>query len=254
MERGRIRSRSATAGGHEDGTDVAELRVPINVVLLGASGMVGQGVLLECLRDASVRKVVCLGRSRITQQHPKLVQLVHQDLFDLRELESELTGLDACFYCLGVSSAGLPEEQYRRLTYDLTVSVASTLVRLNPAMTFVYVSGSGTDSTEKGRVMWARVKGTTENALLRMPFKAAYMFRPGVILPLDGIQSKTRSYRLFYDLLGPVLRVVHRLRPDSMTTTRQVGRAMLQVARANGPGAILDGAAINAAVRVIAAP
>jgi uncharacterized protein YbjT (DUF2867 family) len=219
----------------------------MNVVLFGASGMVGQGVLRECLRDRDVQKVVCVGRTAVDQQQPKLLQVVHQDLFDLSSLEDRLRDLDACFFCLGVTSAGMSEEQYRHLTYDLTVSVASTLVRLNSAMTFVYVSGAGTDSTEQGRSMWARVKGATENALLRMPFKAAFMFRPGVIIPLDGIRSKTRSFRIFYAVLGPLLRALHRMRPGSMTTTEQLGLAMLQLARAGGPEVILDGAAINAA-------
>src|SRR6478736_6462739 len=146
--------------------------------------MVGQGVLRECLRDALVSEVVCIGRARLDhQQDPKLVQVVRADLFDLSGAEDQLRDLDACFFCLGVSSAGLSEQAYWRLTYDLTVSVASTLVRLNSGMTFVYVSGAGTDSTERGKTMWARVKGATENALLRMPFKAAYMFRPALIQP-----------------------------------------------------------------------
>jgi uncharacterized protein YbjT (DUF2867 family) len=219
----------------------------MNVVLFGASGMVGQGVLRECLRDRDVQKVVCVGRTPVDQQQAKLDQIVHRDLFDLSSVEDRLRGLDACFFCLGVSSAGMSEEQYRHLTYDLTLSVAATLVRQNSAMTFVYVSGVGTDSTERGRTMWARVKGATENALLRMPFKAAFMFRPGVIIPLDGIQSKTRSFRIFYAVFGPLLRVLHRLRPGSMTTTEQLGLAMLRLARAGWPEAILDGAAINAA-------
>ncbi|MBS0451324.1 MAG: NAD(P)H-binding protein [Proteobacteria bacterium] len=217
----------------------------MKVLILGASGMVGQGVLRECLRDALVRKVVCIGRAPLDQQDPKLVQVVRADLFDLSGAEDQLRDVDACFYCLGVSSAGLSEQAYRRLTYDLTVSVASTLVRLNSGMTFVYVSGAGTDSTERGKTMWARVKGATENALLRMPFKAAYMLRPGVILPMDGIKSKTRSYRVLYNVLGPLLRMVHRLSPGSMTTTRQLGLAMLHLARAGAAVVILDGRAIN---------
>ena len=221
----------------------------MNVVLFGASGMVGQGVLRECLRDPTVQKVVCVGRTALDEQHPKLVQIVHQDLFELSGLGDQLRGLDACFFCLGVTSSGMTEEQYRRLTYDLTVSVASTLVRLNPTMTFVYVSGAGTDSSERGRTMWARVKGATENALLHMPFKAAYMLRPGVIIPLGGIKSKTQSYRIFYDVLGPLLRLLYRLRPGSMTTTEQLGLAMLRLARAGGPGHVLDGAAINLVAR-----
>lgn len=221
----------------------------MNVVLFGASGMVGQGVLLECLRDPTVQKVVCIGRTALDDQHPKVVQIVHQDLFDLSSMKDQLRGLDACFFCLGVSSAGMTEEQYRRLTYDLTVSVASTLARLNPAMTFVYVSGAGTDSSEHGATMWARVKGATENALLRMPFKAAFMLRPGVIIPLDGIKSKTRSYQIFYAALGPLLRLLHQLRPGAMTTTQKLGLAMLKLARSGGSETILDGAAINAAAQ-----
>ena len=221
----------------------------MNVALLGASGMVGQGVLRECLRDPNVQKVVCVGRTALDDRHPKVVEIVHQDLFDLSSMEDQLRGLDACFFCLGVSSAGVTEQQYRRLTYDLTVSVASTLARLNSAMTFVYVSGAGTDSSERGPTMWARVKGSTENALLRMPFKAAFMFRPGVIIPLEGIKSKTRSYRIFYDVAGPLLRLLHQLRPGSMTTTEKLGLAMLNLARSGGTETVLDGAAINAAAQ-----
>jgi uncharacterized protein YbjT (DUF2867 family) len=221
----------------------------MNVVLFGASGMVGQGVLRECLRDPSVQQVLSVGRAKLNEQHSKLVQIVSSDLFDLGKFEARLRDLDACFFCLGVSSAGMTEDQYRHLTHDLTVSVASTLARLNPAMTFVYVSGSGSDRTERGGTMWARVKGATENALLRMPFKAAFMFRPGVIIPLEGIKSKTRSYRVLYDVLGPILRVLYRIRPGSMTTTEQLGLAMLELARTGGPDAILDGKAINAMAR-----
>lgn len=185
----------------------------MKIALFGASGMVGQGALLECLKDPAVQQVVSVGRAPLDMQHPKLTQLVRADLFDLDPLQAELLDCDACFFCLGVSSAGMTEAEYRHLTYDLTVAVAARLARWNPLMTFIYVSGVGTDSTESGKSMWARVKGATENALLRMPFKAAYMFRPGVIIPLDGIQSKTRSYRFFYDLLGPLLRGLYRLRP-----------------------------------------
>ena len=211
--------------------------------------MVGQGVLRECLRDPRVSRVVSVGRSELEERNAKLLQLLRKDLFDLGDVDTQLRGLDACFFCLGVSSAGMTEEQYRHLTYDLTVSVASTLSRLNPSMTFIYVSGVGTDSTEHGSTMWARVKGATENALLHMPFKAAFMFRPGVIIPLEGIKSKTSSYRIFYSVLGPFLRVVYRVRPGSMTTTKQIGQAMIALARCGGQQAILDGAAINAAAR-----
>ena len=159
----------------------------MNVVLFGATGMVGQGVLRECLLDQKVQTVLSIGRSATGQAHPKLRELVRKDLLDFSPIEAQLIGFDACFFCLGVSSAGMTEEAYRRVTYDITMAAAQTLARLNPAMTFIYVSGAGTDSTERGRIMWTRVKGKTENALLRLPFKAAYMFRPAAIQPLHGI-------------------------------------------------------------------
>ena len=166
--------------------------------------MVGQGVLRECLLDADVEQVLAIGRSGTGQQHPKLQEIVQSDLFDLSPIESRLAGFDACFFCLGVSAAGMSEQDYRRLTYDLTMSVAQTLVRLNPGMTFVYVSGAGTDSSERSRMMWARVKGKTENDLLKMPFRAAYMFRPGYIQPLHGIRTKTKWYGALYAVMGPL--------------------------------------------------
>ena len=219
----------------------------MKVMIFGASGMVGQGVLRECLQADDVEQVLCVGRASLGQQHAKLIEIVVPDLFDLQAVEDRLRGFDACFFCLGVSSSGMSEAQYQRLTYELTVSIASLLSRLNPqTMSFVYVSGAGTDSTERGRSSWARVKGATENALLRLPFKAAFMFRPGVIVPLDGIKSKTASYRVFYDILGPLLRALLRLVPG-MTTTRAMGRAMLSVARHGSPAPILNGKAINAA-------
>ena len=217
----------------------------MDVIIFGASGMVGQGVLRECLLDPEVRRVVTVGRTPAGQQHAKLEEIVHADLLDLSPIESRLTGLDACFYCLGVTSSGMTEEAYTRVTYDLTVSVASTLSRLNPGMTFVFVSGVGTDSTEKGRIMWARVKGKAENALQRFPFKGAYMFRPGVIQPLHGIRSRTRAYRFFYAIAWPLLPLLKRLFPRSITTTEQIGRAMLAVAKHGAPSVILEPADIN---------
>jgi uncharacterized protein YbjT (DUF2867 family) len=212
----------------------------MNVLILGASGMVGQGVLRECLLDASVGRVVTLGRTPTRQSHPKLREIVHGDLFHLSAVEDQLTGLDACFYSLGVSAAGLSEAEYARVNYDMTLAVAETLVRLNPAMTFVYVSGTGTDSSERGRVMWARVKGRTENALLRLPFKAAYMLRPGLIVPMHGVQSKTRLYRVFYKLMTPLLPALKALFPRSIITTEQLGRAMLRLARSGYSKKILE--------------
>jgi uncharacterized protein YbjT (DUF2867 family) len=212
----------------------------MNVLILGASGMVGQGVLRECLLDASVGRVVTLGRTPTRQSHPKLREIVHGDLFHLSAVEDQLTGLDACFYSLGVSAAGLSEAEYARVNYDMTLAVAETLVRLNPAMTFVYVSGTGTDSSERGRVMWARVKGRTENALLRLPFKAAYMLRPGLIVPMHGVQSKTRLYRVFYTVITPLLPALKALFPRSIITTEQLGRAMLRLARSGYSKKILE--------------
>jgi uncharacterized protein YbjT (DUF2867 family) len=217
----------------------------MNVILFGATGMVGQGVLRECLLDDGVRKVLTVGRAATGQQHPKLRELVHKDLFDYSAVADQLKGFDACFFCLGVSSAGMTEAQYHRVTYDLTLAAAETLVRLNPGMTFIYVSGAGTDSTERGRSMWARVKGKTENALLRLPFKSAYMFRPGGIQPLHGIKSKTPLYRILYSAAGPLLPVLKKLFPNQITTTEQVGRAMIKAARHGAGKRVLETEDIN---------
>lgn len=217
----------------------------MDVIVFGATGMVGQGVVRECLIDADVRRVVTVGRTPYGKSDPKLQDIVQPDLFDLSGLERQLTGLDACFFCLGVSAAaGMSERDYARLNYELPVGVATLLARLNPKMTFVYVSGTGTDSTERGRTMWARVKGKTENALLRLPFKAAYMFRPGLIQPLHGIRSKTKAYRVFYTLSAPILPLLKRLLP-SVTTTEQIGRAMLIVAKRGAPKAIFEAGDIS---------
>ncbi len=218
----------------------------MRVLLFGATGMVGQGVLRECLLDPRVDAVLAVGRNATGQQNPKLSELVRADLFDLREVEGQLVGFDACFFCMGVSSVGMTEESYRRVTYDLTLGVARTLAKLNPGMTFVYVSGMGTDSTGQGRTMWARVKGETENSLLRLPFRAAWMFRPAMIVPLDGIRSKTRLYRALYTATAPLLPWLYRSFPKYVTTTRQVGLAMIEVARNGAAKPVLENADINA--------
>ena len=218
----------------------------MNVVLFGASGMVGQGVLRECLLDPEVRVLLSVGRSATGQSHPKLREIVRSNLVDLSAIEPELSGFDACFFCLGVSSAGMPEQDYRRVTFDITLAVAQTLVRLNPTMTFVYVSGAGTDSSERGGSMWARVKGQTENALRRLPFKETVMFRPAGIVPLHGITSKTRLYRNLYTLTRPIWPALYRAFPQFVTTTEQIGRAMLRVARQGSPKPILETRDINA--------
>ena len=212
----------------------------MNVLILGATGMVGQGVLRECLLDDGVERVVTLGRTPTGQAHPKLREIVHGDLLHLTTVEDQLRGLDACFYCLGASAAGLSEEEYSRINYELTLAVAETLARLDPDMTFVYVSGTGTDSTERGRVMWARVKGRTENALLRLPFKAAYMLRPGLIIPMYGVKSKTRLYRVFYTVLGPLLPALKALFPRSVITTEHLAKVMLRLARSGYSKQVLE--------------
>jgi uncharacterized protein YbjT (DUF2867 family) len=214
----------------------------MNVLILGATGMVGQGVLRECLLDGGVRRVVTLGRAATGQTHPKLEEIVHADLFHLSAIEERLRGLDACFYCLGVSAAGMSETEYSRVNYEMTLAVAETLVRTSPELAFVYVSGTGTDSTERGRIMWARVKGRTENALLRLSFRSAYMLRPGLIVPMHGVKSKTRLYRAFYTMLGPLLPVLRKRFPRSIITTEQMGRAMLQLARSGYSKQVLEAA------------
>jgi uncharacterized protein YbjT (DUF2867 family) len=207
--------------------------------------MVGQGVLRECLLDPGVESVLSVGRTATSQQHEKLHEIVHNDLYDLATIQSRLSGYEACFFCLGVSVVGMTEEAYRRVTYDLTVSVAKALSGLNPNMTFIYVSGASTDSTERGRTMWARVKGKTENALLQMPFKAAYMFRPGYIQPLHGIRTKTKWYAAFYAVMGPLYPVWKLLIPKYVTTTECIGRAMLKVAKRGASKPILENQDIN---------
>ncbi len=212
----------------------------MRILLFGATGMVGQGVLRECLRAPDVDYVQTIGRTPVGQLDPRLHDLVHRDLTDYRSIEASLHNFDACFFCLGVSSAGMSEADYTRLTFDLTLAAAATLARVNPQMTFVYVSGAGTDSSEHGRSMWARVKGRTENALQRLPFKAVYLFRPGLIQPLHGIQSKTRAYRLFYALAKPLLTPLRVLLPNQVLSTADIGQAMLAVARDGADQAVLE--------------
>ena len=212
----------------------------MKVILYGATGMVGQGVLRECLVDPEVEQVLALGRRACGVEDPKLLEIVRPELFDYSDIEHELAGYDACFFCLGVSAAGMNEEQYTKITYELTLAAAETLVKLNPNMTFIYVSGAGTDGTEQGRTMWARVKGKTENDLLKLPFKAAYMFRPALIQPMHGIKSRTRAYRVGYAIAAPLFPVLKALFPRYVTTTEDVGRAMLRVAKQGHPNSILE--------------
>ena len=217
----------------------------MKVILFGATGMVGQGVLRECLLDPGVASVLAVGRSPTGQRHAKLNEVVPDNFLDYSAIESQLTGCDACFFCLGVSSVGMDEERYRHLTYDITLAAARPLAKLNPRMVFVYVTGRGTDSTEQGRLMWARVKGKTENDLLKLPFRAAYMFRPAGIQPLHGIRSKTAWYQAVYVIAAPLLTLLNRIAPKYVTTTEQVGRAMIKVARDGYPKPVLESEDIN---------
>jgi uncharacterized protein YbjT (DUF2867 family) len=217
----------------------------MKVLLFGATGMIGQGLMRECLLDPDVTKLVTVGRRPTGQTHPKLSELVRPDLAALGPLEPQLAGFDTCLFCLGVSALGMTEKQYTALTYDLTMSVAKTLLRTSPALTFIYVSGAATDSSEKGRMMWARVKGRTENALLSLPFKAAYMFRPGAVIPVHGVRSSVGWYNAAYVVLKPLYPVLSRIAPNFLTTTEKLARAMIAVARNGYPTHVLEMSDIN---------
>jgi uncharacterized protein YbjT (DUF2867 family) len=203
----------------------------VRAIIFGATGMIGQGVLRECLIDPGVDRVLTIGRNPTGQRHDKLHEIVHKDLVDFTPIRQELSGYDACFFCLGVTSAGMSEADYRRVTYDIAVAAAQMLVALNPGMTFIFVSGTGADSSERGRVMWARVKGATENAILALPFKAAYVFRPAFVQPMHGIVSRTTWYNVLHRVFGPLFPLLSRVAPGFTVTTEQMGRAMLILAR-----------------------
>ncbi|MBR0967082.1 epimerase [Bradyrhizobium diazoefficiens] len=217
----------------------------MQVIIFGATGMVGQGVLRECLIDPGIARVVAVGRSPTGVSNVKLTEIMHDDFWDYSAIESQLTGFDASFFCLGVSSIGMSEARYRHLTYDLTLAAATTLARLNPRMIFTYVTGAGTDSTEQGSRMWARVKGKTENDLLKLPFRAAYMFRPGAIQPLYGARSKTAWVQAVYTATWPLWSVLRWISPRLVTSTEQMGRAMIHVAGSGFPRKVLEMEDIN---------
>ncbi len=217
----------------------------MKVLIFGATGMVGQGVLRECLLDHEVELVVTVGRTATGTRNPKLREIERRDMSNYAGMEQSLSGFDACFFCLGVASSGMKEADYERVTYGFAMAAADMLSRVNPGMKFIYVSGSGTDSSEKGRMMWARVKGRTENALLRLPLEA-YMFRPGFIEPMDGIQSKTPMYRRFYAVGKPLFPLLRRMLPNQVLSTREIGQAMLRVARSGYSERILEARDIRA--------
>jgi uncharacterized protein YbjT (DUF2867 family) len=213
----------------------------VKVILFGGTGMIGQGVLRECLLDSRVESLVAIGRAPVTQQHAKLKSLVHADLYDYSAVAPQLSGLDACLFCLGTSSAGMSEEAYTKVTYDLTLAAAKALVAASPGISMLYISGAGAE----GGAMWARVKKRTEDALLALPFKSAYMFRPGLIRPLHGITSRTASYRVAYAVLWPFMPLF--TAAGWATSTESLGRAMINVADKGWEKKILETKDINAA-------
>jgi len=214
----------------------------MKIVIFGGTGMVGQGVLRECLLDPDVDRVVSVVRKATGANDPKLREIVHHDFFDFTAIEPELADADACFFTLGVTSVGMAEADYRRVTYDITIAAARSMLRASPRSVFVFVSGAGTG----GRAMWARVKADAENALLAMPFRGVYIFRPAAIQPLHGIRSRTRLYNLFLTLAKPLFPLLRRAFPQSVTTTERVGRAMLEVAKHGAPKRIIESRDINA--------
>lgn len=212
----------------------------MKVMIWGATGMVGQGVLRECLLAEDVSAVIAVGRSAPRVEHGKLQNLIHTELLRYDDIVHRLGGVDAAFFCLGVSSVGMDEPRYTTITHDMTLAAAQALARVSPAATFVYLSGAGADGTEKSRTMWKRVRGGTENALQRLALNAVYIVRPGIILPQHGARSKTALYRLLYLLLVPVATLLRPLFPRDILTTETLGRAMLNLARRGFPRPVLE--------------
>jgi uncharacterized protein YbjT (DUF2867 family) len=203
----------------------------MKVIITGATGMVGKGVLLECLRNAEVSEVLSISRRKLGMEHPKLKELLHADFSEFKSISTHLNGYDACFACMGVSSAGINEELYTKLTYDYTLALASELQKINPKMTFTYVSGQGTDSSEKGTSMWARVKGKTENDLIKLGFKQTFMFRPGGIIPRQGVQPSSKLYRILVKYLKWLLYIIKAIAPNSIVDTKEIGLAMINATK-----------------------
>jgi hypothetical protein len=220
----------------------------IKAIITGSTGMIGKGVVLECLQSSLVEAILVINRKSLGINHPKLREIIHHDFFDLSVLDSELTGFNTCFFCLGVSSAGMSEKDYYHFTYELTLNFARTVKKLNPEMTFCYISGAGTDSSEKGRTMWARVKGKTENALLTLGFKDSYMFRPGFIRPVKGVRSRTPLYNSLYVILSPVFPLIMRF-PKFATRSETLSKAMILVASGGYEKKVLESLDINEIVR-----
>ncbi len=212
----------------------------MKVIITGASGMIGKGVLLECLDHPEVTEVLSIGRRSLEINHPKLRELIHKDFSEFESVADKLRGYDACYHCMGVSAAGMSEEQYTVMTYDYSIALAKVLHQVNPEMTFTYVSGQGTDSTEKGRSMWARVKGKTENHIINMGFKQAFAFRPGAIIPLRGILPSSKLYRVLVKNLTWLLKLIKKMAPNSVVNTTQIGLAMINVTKQGYEKPIID--------------
>jgi uncharacterized protein YbjT (DUF2867 family) len=198
----------------------------IKTIITGATGMVGEGVMHECLIHPDVEAVLVINRKTCNVQHPKLIEIIHPNFFDFSSIKDQLKNYNACFFCLGTTSVGKNEEEYTGITFNITKALADTLVKVNPDMTFTYVSGAGTDSTERGKSMWARVKGRTENYILQLGFKKAYMFRPALILPTKGLRNTLTLYKVF----APLTPLVKLLFPKYVSTLREVGLAMINAA------------------------
>jgi nucleoside-diphosphate-sugar epimerase len=201
----------------------------MKVLITGSTGMVGKAVCLECLEDPLISEIVLINRSSCGIENPKIREIIHQDFFDLSSVQSEFSNMDACFFCMGVSVAGMSEEEYRKITYDLTLYFAQVFISVSPKAIFTYVSGEYTDSTETGRVMWARVKGKTENAIMAMEFTKAYLLRPGYIHPMKGIRSRTKLYAILYDVLGIFFPIIKWISPHKVTTSVNVGLAHIEL-------------------------
>jgi hypothetical protein len=208
----------------------------LKVIIFGASGMVGEGILIETLKKENVDSVLVIGRRSCGIVHKKLKEIIHTDFFNYSKIEAQLTGYNTCFFCLGVSSVGMNEQNYKHITYDLTMQTASTLAKLNPEMTFCYISGTGTDSTEQGRLMWARVKGKTENDLFKIPFKSVFSFRPGLMKP----SQSQRNVKLIYSMVGSLFPLWKILIPKFVCTLEELGSAMLYVAEFGYPKRVLE--------------
>ena len=220
----------------------------IKAIIFGSTGMIGQGVLQECQANEQVESVLVINRHPGDAAHVKVREIVQSDFFDLAVISKDLADCNACFFCLGASSAGLNESEYYKITYELTMSVARTLLEINNEITFCYISGAGTDSSEKGRTMWARVKGKTENDLLKLPFKAVYMLRPGYIQPMNGIRSRTRLYNMLYMIFKPFYFILRHFE-GVVTNTTTLGKAMITLALNGSDKAVLESRDINEIVK-----